>query len=76
MIKTPGFRFGIWLAGYVRTTYNLDGDNVSGGGSSGADCRKPTATNYRAERIPCHDLTFIVWKNEGGIDVWTEGREE
>lgn len=76
MIKALGFRFGICLTGYVRATYNLYSDDISGGGSSDANRGKASATDNGAKDISSDGLTLIVWKDEWGIDVWTEGGEE
>jgi hypothetical protein len=76
VIKAPCFHFGIWLAGYVRTTYDLYGDDVPRRGSAGADCRKTSATDDGAKHIPGRDLTLVVRKDEGSVDVWAEGGEK
>ena len=67
---------GIWLAGYVRTTYNLDGDDISGRGSSGADGREATVADDGPEYIAGDGLALVVWKGGGSVDVWAEGGEE
>ena len=76
MVQALSFRFWIWLAGYVRATYDLYGDDISGRGSSGTDGGEAASTDDGAENITGDGLTLIIRKNDGGVDVWTEGGEE
>jgi hypothetical protein len=76
VVQALSFRFWIWLAGYVRATYDLYGDDISGRGSSGTDGGEAASTDDGAENITGDGLTLIIRKNDGGVDVWTEGGEE
>jgi hypothetical protein len=76
VINAPCFRIGVWLSGYVRATYDLYSDDISGRGSSGANCRKASATDDGAKHISGDHLTLIVWKDDRSIDIWAEGGEE
>lgn len=76
MIKALCFHFGVWLAGYVRTTYDLYCDDVSGMGSSGTNRGETTATDDGAEHVSSYSLTLVVWENDWSVDVWAEGGEK
>lgn len=76
MIKALRFRFWIWLAGYVRATYDLYGDDISTRGSSGTDCGETATADDGSKYVPSYGLTLIVWKSDWSIDVWAEGGEE
>lgn len=70
------FHLWVWLAGYVRAPYDLDCDDISGRGSSGADCGKAALTNDRSEGITSDSLALIVREGDWSVDDWTEGGEK
>ena len=57
-------------------TYNLYGDDISRRGSSSTDGREAALTDDGAKNITGDGLSFIIRKDDWGVDVWTEGGEE
>lgn len=76
MIKALGFHFWIWLVGYVRTTYDFYGDNVSRRRSSDTDCGETAMADDGPKYTAGNGLTLVIWENDRGVDIWTEGGEE
>jgi len=76
MIEALCFHIWVWLAGDVRATHNLYGDDIPGRGSSGADCGEATATDDGAKNIASCGLTLIIREDDRGINDWTEGGKE
>jgi hypothetical protein len=76
VIQALCFCFRIWLGGYIRTTYDLYCDDISGGGSSGANGGETAAADDGTKRITGYGLTLIVREDERSVDDWAEGGEE